>query len=229
MFNGSIKGTVCSPDMQQHIDTISQRTKDVVFGYIRISSNVDMIIPIEICYICLLFYYLVQEKFIECGDEMEIISSDEENNKINDTAKVKKEVDGWRWIDAIHGNMMINLKLNPEAIAIWTITGNNEKVFGMGIHSSYSIDSKDLVKLPYFASRYCRRGDIMKMELNIPKLKVIFYKNDEMTKEQDIEIADKEYHLVIRLHTFRVKKGDYIRLTDFHIKGDKLLSCHTDI
>ena len=118
----------------QKVGDIDQRTKDLVFGYVRI-FNTDSIIPMEICYICLLFYYSIPEYFVQCGKEMEIISSDDNNGQINDLAQIKNDEEPWQWI-SVHGNMIINPRHNPNAIIQWTIKSNIEFSI-IGIHSSF--------------------------------------------------------------------------------------------
>ena len=213
----------------QNVRDIDQRTKDLVFGYARM-FNTDSIIPMEICYICLLFYYCIPEYFVQCGKEMEIISSDENNGKINDIAQIKNKEDRWSWIP-IQGNMIINPAKNPNAIIQWTVK-INIKFSMIGIHSSYSLHNNDPDYHWYGASNYddqFRKGDIIKMELNVPKRQLIYYKNDKLSKVAFDNIKlNKKYHLAITAHTVSALVKDNVELIDFDIKGHKSLSFFDD-
>ena len=70
-----------------------------------------------------------------------------------------------------------------------------------------------------------RKGDTIKIELNIPKRQLIYYKNDKLSDVEfnNIEIS-KEYHLAIKVHTMDALAKDNVELIDFDIKGYKSLS-----
>ena len=72
------------------LKSTDQRHKDLIFGYIRRSSKSisSTTIPVLINYVCLL-YCLVNDKFIECQQEMEITSSDNNDDKKGDIVRIK--------------------------------------------------------------------------------------------------------------------------------------------
>ena len=70
-----------------------------------------------------------------------------------------------------------------------------------------------------------RNGDVIAMELNVPKRKVLFYKNYKLSDKvfYDIDIS-KEYHLVIELDALNARDGDNIQLLDFNVQGRQSLT-----
>ena len=200
---------------------VDERTKDIVFGYIRLSKTESMV-PIEICYICLLFYHLISEQFIECGEKMRIISSNESKGKVNDIVEMKEAEDReWAWI-TVHGNVIIDCKKNPDVIARWSIK-TSVRYCVIGIHSDYTDLSATAPDYGWYGALYPPRfykGDTVIMELNGKKKQLIYYKNDklDMVRAHDID-PSKEYHLIIKVHTDSTKAKDNVQLIDFNIEG----------
>ena len=58
-------------------------------------------------------------------------------------------------------------------------------------------------------------GDVVKMQLNVPKRKLIFDKGDGLVST-DINMH-RDYHLVINLTS--IKLNDYVQLLDFNVQG----------
>ena len=92
--------------VSQKVKDIDQSTKNLVSGYLRI-FNSESIIPIEICYICLLFYYIVPEYFVVYGEGIKIISSDDNNGRIDNIVQMSKKAPWFEWI-SVKGNVIIN-------------------------------------------------------------------------------------------------------------------------
>ena len=216
-----------------------QRSKDLVFGYIRECNH--QLIVLEINLLCLIFYYCIPEKFIKCASMMKILSSDETDDKKSDMVKVFKEESVWI-MDNAHGNLIINPRNNPEMIVIWTIKINAKDSI-IGIHSNY--DTKDI--LPYGESGGTANygwwgaegqkldinetthsvakfedGDTIKMELNLSLQRLRFYRNGKLSDVgfNDIDMKTN-YHMMMR---FQPYKGSSVQLIDFDIQNYKLLS-----
>ena len=224
------------------IKQIDQRTKDVTFGFIRESTKSIKYttIPMMINYICLLYYYVVFDKFIRCGKSIKIESSNSKNNNIaTSTPSVSSHY------GSIHGNVIINPRRNPQVIATWTIKVNTSHC-AIGIHSAYGTNSIS------FGSKYINygwkgdgtimepnaggwssgkgwfgydgfgSGDVIKIELNIAKKQLKFYKNDE---ETDFEIGHidlrKNYHLMVELGRKQRFETTYpsLEIIDFDMKN----------
>ena len=117
------------------IKSIDQKTKDLIFGYIR-ESNESIsytTIPMMINYICLLYYHLT-DRFTKCGVGMEITSSNSNDSNKNDVVQLHNgNFDDWR---NIHGNIIINPRDNPNLIATWVIKMTFDCCI-IGIHSGY--------------------------------------------------------------------------------------------
>ena len=193
------------------IRNIEQRTKDLVNGYIR-ECKIESMIK-EINYICLLFYYFIPERWIQCTSQLEIVSSDD--NERDDIFVNIPNTYGW---SNAHGNVMIDPSKNPDGIITWIIK-NNIKNCIIGIHTTYNemvfyghseanygwwgMQGKMVqTKSKYTDSKdYFDFGDIIKVQLNISDRQLIFYKNNEKTNVifDDID-ASQVYHLAIRLH-----------------------------
>ena len=217
------------------VKEINEQTKNAVFGYIRLSYS-QTIIPMEIQYICLLFYYLIPEQFIKCDSGLTTLSSDENAGRINDIAQMEKsEDDATRWIWLlVQGNMIIDSLTNPDIIVEWIIE-SNVKFCCIGIHSTYSIDAYDAFDYDWYGrdinvAEEFDRDDTIKMVLNIPQRQLRFYKNGKLSKVvfNDIEVEKKKYHLAIKVHTLQSNDKDTVKLIDFSVKGEKSLSYFSD-
>ena len=118
------------------VKDIDQRIKDLVFGYIRI-FNPQSSIPVEICQICLLFYYLIPEQFIKYDEKYMNLTSSKDQGKVVDIAEMNENSDGeWAWI-SVHGNLIVNPTTNPDIIVEWTIECNIQFCL-IGIGSEYA-------------------------------------------------------------------------------------------
>ena len=213
---------------QQTTKDIDQRTKDLVFGFIHL-SNLQSTIPTEICYLCLLFYYLIPERFVLCGDGLQISSSDENNGKVDDIIKIVIETKSWKWVLA-HANMIINPKDNPDIIVEWTIKCDMEFVI-IGIHQSYD---EDYVKYKWYGvgdfNYNFAKGDEIKMVFDATKQKLIFYKNGELSKKEvnNIDIS-KQYHLLIKVfYDYEEPESGTVQLLDCNVTGGNSLSFHSN-
>ena len=211
----------------QQLKDIDQRTKDLVLGCIRI-FNLRTMIPKEICYLCILFYYLIVDRFVYCGESIEITSSDEKNRKISDIATIT-DASGYRWL-YVHGNVMINPKENTDVIVEWTIQVN-VRYFIIGIDSSY-LNFGDLSYEMYLApwdDDDFNKGDLIKMEWNISKRQVVFYTNGKLSEKVVNNISmSKEYHLVVKIYTNEAVSGDGVKLIDFNINPQKKVSFYSN-
>ena len=214
-------GTESEAIMEKELKEIDQASKDTVYGYIRI-FNTETIIPMEICYLCLLFYYFIPEQFLKYGDNIDVSSSDASNGKSNDIANLDMR-DSNEWVYAIlYGNMIINPIKNPNAIIEWTIK-NEIASFVVGIHSTRKILGESRKYVRAFS-----KGDVIKMELNIPKRELIFLKNDKHRHIcRDIDTS-KEYHLWATVCTILSTASDnYVQLMDYQVKGHQCLSFYS--
>ena len=116
---------------------IDQETKDLIFGYVRkANDSLSSTIPVMINYICLLYYYLVPEKFIKCSSECMQIASSENDGRTNDIVRMK---DGCGWSN-MHGNVIINPTENPKVTAAWRVKIDADLCV-IGIHSMYGDDT----------------------------------------------------------------------------------------
>ena len=204
------------------IKDIDQRTKDLSVGYIRQSTKsiTWTAIPIRmINSICLMYYYVLMDKFVRWGKSIKLTSSNGETNNIaTSTPSV-----GIHY-GSSHGNIIIDPKIHPKVIATWTVKVNSSNC-AIGIHSEYGTNSIN------FGSKYINyawkgdgqtlepnhdggdwsrglwsdydqfgSGDVIKIELDIFKRRLIFYKNDEDTNFaiDDVDIS-KSYHLMVTL------------------------------
>ena len=214
--------------MQRLFEEIDEMSKLLVFGYIRL-SNPQSIIPIDICYLCLLFYHLIPEQFIYFSKKLELSSSDEKNNKINDIVQIQAEQSSLNNLQ-VHGNVIINPTKNPDVIAEWTIE-SNVKWYAIGIKSKYNLEAEidyawDGRKI---SSGKLRKGDTIKMELNIPNKSLTYYKNDKLMKDSFSNIdVSKEYHLAIEISEVAMEEGDNVKLIDFSVKQYKSLSFYRE-
>ena len=188
----------------------------------------------EICHICLLFYYLIPEQFILCGSGVQILSSDEDNDKIKDIAKVTKKKNDWKWI-LVHGNMIIDPKLNPNIIIKWTIKSNIEFCM-IGIHSTHTLQGHETLNYSWYGASDSRgrfnEGDTIMVELNVAKAKLLYYVNGKLSKVvfDDIDL-NKKYHLVLKLHPYNNHQDDpmgTVQLIEFGVKGDKNISFYNN-
>ena len=198
-----------------------------MFGYIRI-YNLQLIIPKEICYLCLLFYYLVDEQFVLADDELEIVSSDENHGKVKNIAKMKRVDDDDPWIFKwmmIHGNLIIDPQINPYIVVEWTFK-INVSFCCIGINSSYIMGDN---KVAYQLHADCVKGDVIKMVLTVSKKELTYYKNGKLSEYRidDIDPSEK-YHLNLKMHSSTAIPGDGIELTDLNVKGQTCLSFRTD-
>ena len=221
----------------QLVKEIDERTKNLVYGYIRIYNQPSIAVPMEICYICLLFYYLIPEKFIKCDDGLNIKSSDKGENKEDDIGELQKipllKMGETKWL-RVHGNMIIDPILNPNAIISWTIKSKVE-FCQIGIHSNYTDEADDDCDYEWYGQSDEKdsfyQGAEIKLELDIPKRKLIFYKNDMLTKIAFDNIdLNKQYHLVVKLHQYNNNnfakfgpKGE-VKLIDFDMKGHEYVA-----
>ena len=229
----------------QKVKRIDQRSKDLVFGYVH-QLNPELIIP-EINYICLLYYYLIAERFILCTEKIKIFSSDENDEPKNDIFEWNNDCqnDDDQWTN-IHGNVIINPSENPKAIITWTIKVlSKADTYIIGIHSIYE-DSVgyggDQAGYGWWGSSntmigtrsnysYCKErftfGDVIKLELNVANKEVTYYKNGEKINFvfENIDISSS-YHLLLRvLKRDNVPKG---QLIDFEIIGHESMSFYDE-
>ena len=201
----------------KHID---QKTKNLVFGHIRLSNN-ELNIPMPIYYLCLLYYYLIPDKFIICDDGLNISSSNKNDKEMKDMINIPIRKDCWMMA---HGNMIINTSANPDAIVSWTIQ-NSIKSFCVGIHNFNSEGIYFWNREDYEKSRNCK-DDLIKMELNVRRKKLSFYKNGKLRKVCS-NLTDAEYRLAVRVHGwFSLNKGSGNAKLICTITGHKSLSFH---
>ena len=224
----------------QQVKEIDERSKNLVCGYVRISNPIA-IIPMDICYICLLFYYLIPEKFIKASDNLNIKSSDKDNNQEDDVAELQSipasELQGVSWL-RVHGNMIIDPTLNPKAIISWTIKSKVE-FCQIGIHSNYTDAAQKDCDYEWYGANneddYFWKGDEIKLELNIPKEQITYYRNGKLSKVtfENIDL-NKKYHLVLKLHQYN--NNDFqtsgpsgqVQLIDYHVQGHQYLSFYSN-
>ena len=212
----------------QKTKEIDQRTQDIVFGYIR-AFNLQSIIPKDIFYLCLLFYYLIPEQFILADEELDIVSSDEDKSKIRNIAKLKRSL-GWKWM-MIHGNLIVDPQENPDIVVEWTVK-INIRYCCIGINSLYQMGDETMDYRWYGAidaSGTFGEGDLIKMVLDIPKQELIYYRNGELSKKRFDGIDTEErYHLTLKVHSSKAVPGDGVELMDFNVKGHKCLAFRAD-
>ena len=223
----------------QKCKSIDQISKHLTYGYIReATKNITYTtIPIMIPYICLLYYYLVPEKFIKgCG--LQIYSSDKKDAHKSNVVKTCDRTHVWH---NAHGSVIINAAKNPNAVAIWTLKVNKCKDssnFIIGIHSVFDKNSVEYGKgdnrYGWWGSGYkivngialsrtvdtFENGDVITMELNIPDKTLLFYKNKKRSKNFTIDHIDvtATYHLVVRLFRSMFASG-IVSIIDFDIKN----------
>ena len=168
------------------------------------------------------------DQFVECGEEMTILSSDEQNGKINDIARLT-DSNNCKWVN-IHGNAIIKSMDNREAIIEWTIR-NNMANCQIGLFSSYKMGWLDPDYSWYGVFNIKDSfgiGDTIKLVLNIAAKNVIYYKNDKISKISygNVDVS-KEYHLAIKVFTSSIST-DNVQLIDFNVKNCNSLSFHCD-
>ena len=127
---------------------------------------------------------------------------------------------------------MINAKENPDVVVEWTIKSNIMYSI-IGIGDKYTTSGMDSITYRWYGAGDfgidCRydKGDVIKMQLNIPERILRFYKNGVLSNKivKDINVS-KEYHLIIKIHSTDAAIKDSVYLIDFNIKGHKSLSFH---
>ena len=225
------------------IKAIDQSTKDLTFGYIRKSTKCIKYttIPMMINYVCLLYYHVIMDQFVrkEAGF---IVSSNETDD--NPKGMVKINAYNIKRSGNIHGNIIVNPRKNPKVIATWIIKVNTTRCI-IGIHSKYdgnciNFGQKDAKNyawgnggavivpgtISYDDYDKFKAGDVIKLELNVPKQQLKFYKND---KETDFWIDDidlsQNYHLMVNMFGLTEHStNDSVEIIDFKIKNYKSLS-----
>ena len=218
----------------QSVKDIDQEWRDVVFGYIR-SINLLIMVPMEICHICLLFYLpnSSYEHWLRPATGMEIISSDVFNGKVKDVARIKKAFtkgEKWAWVK-LNGNVIIDPKRNSRAIAQWTVKVNT-KWCQIGIRSNR-----------YFRYWYgaihwqekFHKGDEITVQLNLRRGWVSFFKNGKLSYPEYrlnnwLKKHDEKYWLgaCVWLNPETLNNDDSVELIDFEVIGHESLSYHTD-
>ena len=234
----------------KRVKLIDQRNKDIIFGFIRKSNEAmsNMTIPIMINYICLLYYYIIPEKFIRCPERMVISSSNENEIAKNDVATVIKyghsTIPIPHHFGNLHGNLIINPRENHDMIATWSIKVGSDNCI-IGIHSKYEIDAcytreeagnygwwgkygakyggkvgTDITTLGF---NKFKTGDTVKMEFNVKMKLLRFYRNGTLTNVvfDGIDIS-LDYHLMIRMMTNQSMRH-FVQIIDFEMKGYKSL------
>ena len=228
---------------------IDQGNKDLVFGYVRkVNDSLSSTIPIMINYICLLYYYLIPEKFIEFPPKyMQTTTSDEHNDSKDDIVTI---IEWCPWSN-IHGNVIINAKDNPNVIAIWRMKVEADSCF-IGIHSMYGNDKVCFgygyqkgweqtkmspnyswggtrAMISHIEGNYgmdmFKRGDAITLRLDLSTRKLNFYKNAEETNIVFNNIdTSTNYHLMIRTNE---STQSSFQIIDFDIKHYHSLSFHS--
>ena len=236
------------------IKWIDQRNKDLMFGFIREINELYTTIPMMINYICLLYYYLIPEKFIKCSSNLNITSSDSNKNDVVTICKYSSE-----W-ENMHGNVIINTENNPNVIATWTVKTNSVCCI-IGIHSMYddenicygddyndSESGSNRMSPNYgwegeggrIGTGYTWYGgggmekfddgdNVIKMELNVSKKQLKFYKNGQETKVvfNDIDITT-DYHLMIRCYPKQHQINVYsFQIMEFTITNNNSISFYS--
>eukprot|EP01084_Bolivina_argentea_P258825 436508_1 len=214
-----------------------QRTKDIVFGYIRTLERLlklNYSTPLQIQYCCL-HYYFTQEYFTKCGDCMKL-------NEIRDT--VCKSTGGGKFnYNSAYGNFVIDATKTEVTEYIWHIklinvtagyayvgidSSNkqyinsrftdpmqNGSVF-YGFRSDGYIDWND--KRGCSWRRYgskCTNNDTITMIVNINYKNITFYVNEEDlgVAVANIEV-DKIYNLGVNLYSV----GQSVQILKFETK-----------
>ena len=228
----------------KQVKYIDQGAKDLVFGYAR-QLPLQMAISVMINYICLLYYYLVPEKFIYSESNMEISSSEESDGTKNDVVRILKCSADHPSFFNVHGNVIINPKENPNIIATWTIkVGSGQCI--IGIHSKYddyhSYGKWERSKnygwsgggLILGTNTYkfdnvdtFGKDDIIRIEMDVGQRTLKFYKNNKITNVMfnDIDIYAC-YHLMVRINTARAI-GSCFKIIDFDFNKYKCLHFHS--
>ena len=251
----------------KNIKSIKQRPKDLIFGYIRKSTQsiTYTTIPTMINYLCLLYYYLLKDKFVKPDHMMEISSSDKNDDTKKDivNAHICNE-----WL-SVNGDIIINPMKNPNVIATWTVKVNARNC-QIGIHSSYenklhSFGNANHPNYGWWASHadfgamiqtkmnisynkdWFVCNDVIKMQLNVPEKKLVFFKNNRKTNIvfENIDLSSS-YHLKVRIipriisasthfinndltqMVLRREDAAPIQLIDFDIKNCSSFSFHSD-
>ena len=233
----------------QKVKSSNQGRKDLIFGFIRESSKSISYttIPVMINYICLL-YYIVKDKFIKT--KMEITSSDTNNTEQGDIALLDPSNHQlMRWLTA-HGNIIMNPTENPNVIATWTIKVDTG-LCTIGIDSEYVDPPPIYIYTFYETSRWYRwdgwdgmqnddrtqnkkqdkdkfkRGDVIKMQLDVPNKKLIFYRNDKRTNIvfDDIDVS-KNYHLEINVYCHGIRSLA-TQIIDFNVINHNSLTFYS--
>lgn len=207
------------------LKSINQTTKDLVFGFIRkeTKSISHTTIPMMVNYFCLLFYYLVSDKFIRGSSRITISSSDPNQNRKGDVATMYAGGYG-SILETVYGNIILNIKENPTMVATWKIKLNTYCckigiVKNVGDWLDY--ECKYRVDHPRSDEIVGEYGDEIKMELDVSKRELNFYENNSKTAHftiNDIELSDS-YRLKICVNCSTNPQN--IKIIDFNVENCK--------
>ena len=188
----------------------NQRIKDLINGYIRLKYTNNNV-PVVINYICLL-YYLLKDKFGKHGRSLKLSSSNQ--NSTDFDIVVHDNRSDW---NTVYGTVEIDTSKYKNGIASWTVkVGDPEILIGIDSSNHRHIDryltgdDED----PYYAwygltgclhqlgsyhykEKMFVGGDVIKVELNIAKAILKFYKNGEDINLQFDNIDTSKIYSVV--------------------------------
>ena len=196
----------------QQARAANQRTKDLTNGYIR-SQHKNTAIPMVINYICLL-YYLMKDRFGKHGKVLKI-SSSKPNSEDYDVVEGHESPCVWA---TVYGTVDVNI--NKNVFGSWTFKLDCAN-FAIGIINITDLTNLDMTTPflcfgrasgAHYAWYGCGdlmsneeyqkseiqfdKGDIIKMEFNLSRKTLKFYKND---KDVNLEFIDVDLTPTYRL------------------------------
>ena len=198
----------------------NQRAKDLINGYIRSQYSNNNVIPVVINYICLL-YYLIKDKFGKHGKLLEVSSNSGSHIvESNNSSMIWNTVYGTVDIDVNKFTNMIvhwTFKIEYKYVVIGIDSSDSEYTerFGWGTNNDknhYGWYGMGILysKCPWEKSGNPQfvKGDIIKMELNVPQKVLKYYKNDQDIELQfdDIDVT-KTYRLSVSILCYYDTRG----------------------
>ena len=203
-----------------NIKDIDRKTKNIVFGYIRKSSDInDIEMPMVIKCMCLVYYFM-REKFTQNESNNTMISSTDDIYLQNDIAISKYNRGN------VYGTVLIDFKqfVNVE----WTFKIKSGGNIGIGLHSmsckypfiSYGWTSHGIQFLRLNGYGMCNqqrfnKNDVIKMELNTQDKILQFYRNKE--RKPQVIIKNINGNCNYKLGILMLNNESSIKLIDFKI------------
>lgn len=215
----------------KQVRNVNQRSKDLINGYIRLEYE-NSNIPIAINHICLI-YHLIKDGFGKHGERLKLSSS---NSGSTNYDVVETKSGDWKW-NTVYGTVDIDTEKFKNMIANWTFKVDF-KCGAIGIDSSNSQHTDTFCfgkaddannygwhtngQLFSSSEPHIRDAllfgpkDIIKMELNVAKKMLKFYKNDVDVNLQFNDIdTSKTYRLAVSLYNESFKGKLHIIESEF--------------